>query len=87
MIRAIIPAWGASRQPPCLSDRDHTGRYPDETLHLYRADVGLLASTAMADCGAGRVSIIGNDFPAIQAVAAGAAACAAGTTTNLTTET
>jgi multiple sugar transport system substrate-binding protein len=46
----------------------------------------LLASTAIADCGAGRVSIIGNDFPAIQAVAAGAVACAPGATTNLTTE-
>ena len=36
------------------------------------------ASLAAADCGidAGRVSIVGNEFPAIQTVAAGAAACA-----------
>ncbi len=36
------------------------------------------ASVAAADCGieAGRVSIVGNEFPAIQTVAAGAAACA-----------
>jgi len=37
----------------------------------------LSATTAMASCGvdAGRVSIVGNEFPAIQTVAAGAAAC------------
>jgi ABC-type glycerol-3-phosphate transport system substrate-binding protein len=36
------------------------------------------ATLAAADCGieAGRVSIVGNEFPAIQTVAAGAAACA-----------
>ena len=36
------------------------------------------ATFAAADCGidAGRVSIVGNEFPAIQTVAAGAAACA-----------
>jgi ABC-type glycerol-3-phosphate transport system substrate-binding protein len=43
----------------------------------------LLASAglATADCGidAGRVSIVGNEFPAIQTVAAGAAACATAT--------
>jgi ABC-type glycerol-3-phosphate transport system substrate-binding protein len=39
------------------------------------------ASLAAADCGieAGRVSIVGNEFPAIQTVAAGAAACASPT--------
>jgi ABC-type glycerol-3-phosphate transport system substrate-binding protein len=37
----------------------------------------LSGTTAMASCGvdAGRVSIVGNEFPAIQTVAAGAAAC------------
>ncbi|MBV0914022.1 ABC transporter substrate-binding protein [Anianabacter salinae] len=36
------------------------------------------ATAASADCGieAGRVSIVGNEFPAIQTVASGAAACA-----------
>jgi len=45
----------------------------------YASAVAVLSSTtAMADCGidAGRVSIVGNEFPAIQTVAAGAAACA-----------
>jgi ABC-type glycerol-3-phosphate transport system substrate-binding protein len=39
------------------------------------------AGLAAADCGidAGRVSIVGNEFPAIQTVAAGAAACASAT--------
>ncbi len=53
----------------------------------------LLASAglAAADCGidAGRVSIVGNEFPAIQTVAAGAAACATGAvevTSNLTAD-
>jgi ABC-type glycerol-3-phosphate transport system substrate-binding protein len=38
-------------------------------------------STAAADCGiaAGRLSIVGNEFPAIQTVAANAAKCATGT--------
>ncbi len=38
----------------------------------------LSGTTAMASCGvdAGRVSIVGNEFPAIQTVAAGAATCA-----------
>jgi len=40
--------------------------------------VSLLGSTAMAGCGipGGNVSILSNDFPAIQAVTAAAAACA-----------
>ena len=40
----------------------------------------MLASAAYADCGiaAGKVSIIGNDFPAIHTVANAAAACATG---------
>jgi len=40
--------------------------------------LALSAGTAWADCGisAGRVSIIGNEFPAIQAIAARAAECA-----------
>lgn len=51
----------------------------------------LSAGTALADCGisAGRVSIIGNEFPAIQAVAARAAECAGGGVTvqaNLTSQ-
>jgi ABC-type glycerol-3-phosphate transport system substrate-binding protein len=39
------------------------------------------ATAASADCGieSGRVSIVGNEFPAIQTVAAGAAACASDT--------
>ncbi len=43
----------------------------------------LWGSTAMADCGiaAGNISILSNDFPAIQAVTAAAAACAAGDVT------
>jgi multiple sugar transport system substrate-binding protein len=51
----------------------------------------LSGTTAMAGCGisAGNVSILGNDFPAIQAIVAGAAACAGDgvtVTSNLTTE-
>jgi multiple sugar transport system substrate-binding protein len=50
-----------------------------------------LAGPAFADCGieAGRVSILSNDFPALQAMAAGAAECASATvevTANQTTE-
>ncbi len=43
----------------------------------------LWGSTAMADCGiaAGNISILSNDFPAIQAVTTAAAACAAGDVT------
>jgi len=39
------------------------------------------AQTAAADCGiaAGRLSIVGNEFPAIQTIAANAARCATGT--------
>ena len=49
------------------------------------------ASGAFADCGisAGRVSILSNDFPALQAMAAGAAECASATvavSANQTTE-
>ena len=49
------------------------------------------AAPAFADCGidAGRVSIVGNEFPAIQTVGAGAAACAGGAvevSTNLTAD-
>ena len=41
------------------------------------------ASAAMADCGiaSGRVAILSNDFPALQAMAAAAAECASGTVT------
>lgn len=41
----------------------------------------MLAGAASADCGisAGRVSIVGNEFPAIKSVAAKAAECATGT--------
>ena len=51
----------------------------------------LCGTTAMADCGitAGNVQILGNDFPATQAVTAGAAECAVNGVTvgsNLTTE-
>jgi ABC-type glycerol-3-phosphate transport system substrate-binding protein len=51
----------------------------------------LSGTTAIAGCGitAGNVSILANDFPAIQAVAAGAAACAGDgvtVTSNLTKE-
>jgi multiple sugar transport system substrate-binding protein len=50
-----------------------------------------LAAPAFADCGigSGRVSILSNDFPALQAMAAGAAECASATvevSANLTTE-
>ena len=41
--------------------------------------VGALTVTtgaAIADCGAGRLSIVGNEFPAIQTVAKNATACA-----------
>lgn len=48
-------------------------------------------STAMADCGAdgGRLNIVGNEFPAIQSVAASAIECASGAAqaeSNLTSE-
>ena len=49
----------------------------------------LSGTTAMASCGvdAGRVSIVGNEFPAIKTVAAGAAACAGlDVTSNLTAD-
>jgi ABC-type glycerol-3-phosphate transport system substrate-binding protein len=51
----------------------------------------LCGTTAMADCGitAGNVQILGNEFPAIQAVVAGAAECGVNGVTvgsNLTTE-
>lgn len=51
----------------------------------------MLAGAAFADCGAtaGKVSIIGNDFPAIHTVAKAAEACAAGgieVKTNLTAD-
>ena len=51
----------------------------------------IAAGAAAADCGisAGRVSIVGNEFPAIQTVGAGAKACAAGdveVSTNLTAD-
>ncbi len=39
------------------------------------AVTAISASAAMADCGDGRVSIIGNEFPAIQTVGAAAIAC------------
>lgn len=44
----------------------------------FAGTVALLGSTAMADCGieAGNISILSNDFPAIQAVTAAVAACA-----------
>lgn len=50
-----------------------------------------LATSASADCGieAGNVSILGNDFPALQALVAGAQACATGSvsvTANLTAD-
>lgn len=51
----------------------------------------MTAGTAMADCGieSGRVAILSNDFPALHAMAEGAAECATGTvevTANQTTE-
>ena len=49
----------------------------------------LSGTTAMASCGvdAGRVSIVGNEFPAIKTVAAGATACAGlDVTSNLTAD-
>jgi ABC-type glycerol-3-phosphate transport system substrate-binding protein len=53
--------------------------------------LALMGTTAFADCGigAGRVSIVGNEFPAIQTVGAGAMACAGGSVqvdTNLTAD-
>lgn len=54
--------------------------------------LGLVTSaSAVADCGisSGRVSIVGNEFPAIQSVGAAAAGCASGTVTvesNLTAD-
>ncbi len=45
------------------------------------------AGAVLADCGPGNVSILGNDFPALQAVVAGAAACEGVTVTaNLTSD-
>lgn len=51
----------------------------------------LTATSAMAACGIdeGRISIVGNEFPAIQTVGAGAMACASGSvevSTNLTAD-
>lgn len=58
---------------------------------LGASTLAMSAGTAAADCGiaSGRVSIIGNEFPAIQAVAARAAECAGGSVTvraNLTSQ-
>ena len=55
------------------------------------AALSVMASAAMADCGIsnGRVSVVGNEFPAIQTVGAGAMACATGSVevkTNLTAD-
>ena len=49
-----------------------------KTTILGSAFAALAGTTAMAGCGipAGNVSIIGNDFPAIQAIVAAATACA-----------
>lgn len=49
-----------------------------KTTVLGSAFAALAGTTAMAGCGipAGNVSIIGNDFPAIQAIVAAATACA-----------
>ena len=58
---------------------------------LTALSVILGASGALADCGIaiGRVAILSNDFPALQAMAAGAAECASATvavSANQTTE-
>jgi multiple sugar transport system substrate-binding protein len=62
-----------------------------KTLALTSAFAVLSGTTAMAGCGitAGNISILGNDFPAIQAVTAAAKACEGDGVTvnvNLTTE-
>lgn len=52
--------------------------YSWKNLAATTAFAVLSGTTAMASCGvdAGRVSIVGNEFPAIKTVAAGAASCA-----------
>lgn len=52
--------------------------YTWKNIALGTAFAVLSGTTAMASCGvdAGRVSIVGNEFPAIKTVAAGAASCA-----------
>ncbi|MDD9977025.1 MAG: extracellular solute-binding protein [Boseongicola sp.] len=62
-----------------------------KTSALATAFVAIGASTAYAECGIseGRVSVVGNEFPAIQTVGAGAQACASGSVTvdtNLTAD-
>ncbi len=62
-----------------------------KTALLSATAVVAFGTMAMADCGIenGRVSIIGNEFPAIQTVAAGAQECASGSVevkANLTSE-
>ena len=59
--------------------------------HLFAATaMSLIATSALADCpDAGRISIIGNEFPAIQTVGAGALSCASDSVTaesNLTAD-
>lgn len=51
--------------------------YMWKKVAMTTAFAALSGTTAMANCGidAGRVSIVGNEFPAIQTVAAAAAAC------------
>ena len=51
--------------------------YMWKKVAMTTAFAALAGTTAMASCGidAGRVSIVGNEFPAIQTVAAAAAAC------------
>jgi multiple sugar transport system substrate-binding protein len=76
-------------------DNDVTGRSVVKTMKklttLTALSVIFGASGALADCGiaSGRVAILSNDFPALQAMAAGAAECASATvevTANQTTE-
>ncbi len=60
-------------------------------LTLGASALALSAAPALADCGiaAGNVSILGNDFPALQAVVDGARACATGSvpvSANLTSD-
>ncbi len=62
-----------------------------KTIAVGAAFAALFSTTAMAACGieSGRVSIVGNEFPAIQSIAAAAAACAGGDVTvesNLTAD-
>ena len=83
-----IPIWG--KHDAVLQDASYKNREINMYLRniLMAGTVSLLASTAAYACEiSARVSIVGNEFPAIQTIGAGAQACSgAEVSTNLTAD-